>query len=356
MHFLATGDVLAHWKVTANKSRRLSAVIASVSFKYDPFGKRIYKQSPSATSIFAYDGPNLIQTVNSSGNVVARYVEGLEIDQPLATSRSGSTNYYEADGIGSITSLTNTSGTLAASYTYDSFGNLTNSTGSLESPFRFTAREFDSETNLYFYRAREVDPNTGRFLSEDPRRFRSDANFYPYVFNSPTKYVDPYGLQKCQSGRCADCPGGHWVSGAVTGDLGVNFFGAVTVGRLVFAGVLVCTSNPSVSVPFYSFCWFGSAAYEQTPLNAPPPDKVGLDGGLGGGGIVCSGFYCTENLAGPEYGGFTQIADAFYFFEGSPVNGGGCQGGGVEADAGIEIGGGGFKCKTTTGRPIGGSK
>jgi RHS repeat-associated protein len=51
-------------------------------------------------------------------------------------------------------------------YEYDSFGNLTISTGTVENPFRYTGRELDSETGLYYYRARYYDPTTGRFLSE----------------------------------------------------------------------------------------------------------------------------------------------------------------------------------------------
>jgi hypothetical protein len=39
-------------------------------------------------------------------------------------------------------------------YTYDSFGNTTNSTGSVTNYFRYTAREFDSETGIYYYRSR----------------------------------------------------------------------------------------------------------------------------------------------------------------------------------------------------------
>jgi hypothetical protein len=45
------------------------------AFKYLPvrsFGRRIYKISPTTTSIFVYDGDNLIETVNSSGSTVAR--------------------------------------------------------------------------------------------------------------------------------------------------------------------------------------------------------------------------------------------------------------------------------------------
>ena len=69
----------------------------------------------------------------------------------------------------SVTSLTDRTGAVAATYTYDSFGFMRESTGSATNWFRYTARQFDSATALYYYRARYYDPMTGRFLSEDPR-------------------------------------------------------------------------------------------------------------------------------------------------------------------------------------------
>ena len=104
------------------------------------------------------------------------------------------TSYYEQDGIGSVSALSNSSGALASTYTYDSFGGLGGSTGTLTNPFRYTGREFDSETGIYQYRARYYDTSIGRFISEDPIGFRGGANFYRYVFNSPTGLVDPWGL------------------------------------------------------------------------------------------------------------------------------------------------------------------
>lgn len=179
---------------------RLSSVTlpgsgGTVTFKYDPFGRRIYKSSSAGTSIYAYDGVNLIEETNSSGSVVARYAQGLSIDEPLAMLRGTTTSYYGADALGSITSLSTSSGANAATYTYDSFGNLTASTGSLTNSFRYTAREFDIETNIYFYRARYYDQNAGRFISEDSARFSGDGpNFYAYAQNRPTVLVDPRGL------------------------------------------------------------------------------------------------------------------------------------------------------------------
>ena len=45
----------------------------------------------------------------------------------------------------------------------------------------------------YYYRARYYDQSTGRFLAEDPIRFRSDQNIYRYVRNRPTVFRDPTG-------------------------------------------------------------------------------------------------------------------------------------------------------------------
>jgi RHS repeat-associated protein len=112
--------------------------------------------------------------------------------------RSSATSYYEVDGLGSVTSLSNVAGALAQTYRYDSFGKQTSSSGSLSSPFEYTARELDSETGLYFYRARFYDPSPGRFLSEDPTEFEGGVNFYSYVENSPLGSFDPWGLKLCK--------------------------------------------------------------------------------------------------------------------------------------------------------------
>jgi RHS repeat-associated protein len=168
----------------------------TTTFKYDPFGRRIEKISPTTTSIFAYDNDNLIETVNASGGEVDRYTQGENIDESLAMERGSTVEHYEQDGLNSITSLGNTSGALAQTYTYDSFGTQTASSASLTNFFRYAGREFDTETNLFYNRARYLDPSTGRFLSEDPVTFLGGHNFYDYVGNEPTSFIDPTGLAK----------------------------------------------------------------------------------------------------------------------------------------------------------------
>jgi RHS repeat-associated protein len=179
---------------------RLSSVTlpgagGTINFKYDPFGRRIYKSTVSGVSIYVYDGNDLVEEVNSTGGVVARYVYGPKLDEPLAMLRSSATSYYHQDAVGSVSSLSNASGAVAETYTFDSFGNQTGISGSLTNPFRFTGRELDTETGLYFYRARYYDSAAGRFTGEDPIRFWSGSDFYEYVRNNPTRFRDPSGLQ-----------------------------------------------------------------------------------------------------------------------------------------------------------------
>jgi RHS repeat-associated protein len=171
----------------------LPASGGSISMKYDPFGRRIYKNAPAGTTIYVYDGNNSIEELSGTGALQERYTYGPGIDEPLVGQRQPKIFYYEADGLGSITSLTDPTGAVAATYTYDSFGFLTNSTGSATNWFRYTARQFDSDTALYNYRARYYDPTTGRFLSEDPARFDAGINFYSYALNSPISWKDPSG-------------------------------------------------------------------------------------------------------------------------------------------------------------------
>ena len=86
-------------------------------------------------------------------------------------------------------------GALANTYTYDSFGRVTASTGTLVNPFQYTGREFDAETGIYQYRARYYDQNIGRFISEDLIGLNGGINFYRYVMNQPVNNSDPFGLQ-----------------------------------------------------------------------------------------------------------------------------------------------------------------
>ncbi len=57
----------------------------------------------------------------------------------------------------------------------------------------YTGREWDSESEIYYYRARMYDPVLGRFLQRDPVGYQDSLNLYQYAGNSPTNAFDPMG-------------------------------------------------------------------------------------------------------------------------------------------------------------------
>ena len=123
------------------------------------------------------------------------YSHGDQVDQPLVLERGGQSYFYHRDFLGSIRSLTDAAGMVVNEYDYDAYGNFETRIEGVPNPYTFTAREFDAESGLHYYRARYYDANSGRFITEDPIGFASnDLNLYRYAFNIPLMLTDPQGL------------------------------------------------------------------------------------------------------------------------------------------------------------------
>ncbi len=175
------------------------------------------------------------------GTLLARYSHGDRTDQPLSVERAGQSFFYHADHRGSVRLITDAAGFVVNSYEYDSYGNIESSIEGIANPYTFTGREFDAESGLYFYRARYYDPETGRFITEDPIHFAAgDVNLYRDVFNNPANVVDPFGLF-CLSpeaiGAISGAAGGATtgiINGSRAGPWGAA--GGAVIGAIVGAG------------------------------------------------------------------------------------------------------------------------
>lgn len=168
------------------------------TYRYDGFGRRIEKNVDGVVTCYLYDGEDILYELDDSNTILARYTHGPGIDEPLIMEREGVNYYYHEDGLGGITHLTDADGAIAQSYVYDSFGNIIAQSGTVANPYTYTAREYDPESGLYYYRARYYDANIGRFLQTDPIGFASgDVNLYRYVRNNPINFLDPMGLFAC---------------------------------------------------------------------------------------------------------------------------------------------------------------
>jgi RHS repeat-associated protein len=211
-------------KVTIRKNHKTR----EIAYAYDPFGRRISKtvsrdeigddeensgrididrdmcdRDHPRTTTYLYDGGSIILEYNQRNEVTRRYLHGPNIDEPLSVTEvkrhkrhsAHETYYYHAEGLGSITGLTDDRGHVVQRYEYDSFGNICQHGNRIRQPYTFTGREYDHETGLYFYRGRYYDPEIGRFINRDPIGFvGGDANLYAYVGNNPVNMIDPWGL------------------------------------------------------------------------------------------------------------------------------------------------------------------
>ena len=107
--------------------------------------------------------------------------------------------YFANDHLGSASLITNADGMLIQNLQYTPFGEtfVDMRSGDFATPYRFTGKEQDCETGLYYYGARYYDPRLSRFLSVDPlaSKFPNESP-YNYVSNNPLRYTDPTGMEK----------------------------------------------------------------------------------------------------------------------------------------------------------------
>ena len=184
--------------------------------------------------------------------LTVRYTHGPGIDEPLVMERGGQSFSYHADGLGSITELTDSTGAVVQSYVYDSFGQIVQQVGTLASPYTYTGREFDEESGLYYYRTRYYDARVGRFLQEDSFRgiitiIPKTLNVYVYVLNNPLTNIDPYGNNPLLLTAAIGSLTGIVIGGTVGG-----FTAFITEGN-VLNGVIVGAVGGGVGGLFAGF-------------------------------------------------------------------------------------------------------
>ncbi|MEQ8474504.1 MAG: SpvB/TcaC N-terminal domain-containing protein [Marinoscillum sp.] len=64
--------------------------------------------------------------------------------------------------------------------------------------YRYTGKECNDGTGLYYYGDRYYAPWLGRWLNSDPSGPHHDLNLYSYVTDDPTTYTDPTGETRAQ--------------------------------------------------------------------------------------------------------------------------------------------------------------
>ena len=203
-----------------NRLTRTTVGGVVTSYQYDAQSRRIAKiagttATSAASTLYLYDawnsiaeysrsvgvsptltltktrlwGTDLSGTSQGAGGVAGLLSESIN-NQPSTI------NYFPTyDGNGNVTEYLTATGTIAAHFEYDPFGNtvVNTDTGNLFT-YRFSTKPRDTETGLYYYGYRYYDPMTGRWPSRDPIGERGGVGIYAMVGNNAISSFDVLGL------------------------------------------------------------------------------------------------------------------------------------------------------------------
>lgn len=190
------------------------AVVNAYDHKHRRVMKRVERfdgdeWQTSETHTFVYDGSNIVLERIAFANGTTRTVEyfwdndlsGTEqgaggVGGLVAVSVDGAFFIPCYDHNGNIVCYVSVSGTIAAQYVYDPYGNVIEQCGTLAGRFaiRFSTKYTDIETGLISYLRRFYRPDHGRWLNRDPIEERGGENLYAFCSNCPPLYYDYLGM------------------------------------------------------------------------------------------------------------------------------------------------------------------
>ena len=170
------------------------------NFTYDANGMRTSRTNGSTTYSYVYNGSQLTQMTVGSNTLRIGY----DTSGPLFVKYNGTTYIYATNLQGDVIAILTTSGTPVVEYTYDAWGNILTTTGSMAStlgvhnPLRYRGYVYDTELGLYYLQSRYYNPEMGRFINADAYTSTGQGilgnNMFAYCNNNPVVYCDPNGF------------------------------------------------------------------------------------------------------------------------------------------------------------------
>ena len=177
-----------------NQLVRTFTSAATVENRYNGEGYRVEKKVNGAITRYLYEYDKVVLETDGAGHQTGRNVYGTSL---LMRTADGTSYYYMYNGHADVTALLRPDGSIVATYYYDAFGNITDTTGSASNSITYAGYQYDRETGLYYLNARMYDPKTARFVQEDTYRGEQNdplsLNLYTYCSNEPLMYWDYSG-------------------------------------------------------------------------------------------------------------------------------------------------------------------
>ena len=160
-------------------------------YEYDAYGRRSAKVTASGRTDYLWEANNLVGEYRQGEYRWYIYEPGT--NKPLALLADGQLYFYQLDHLGTPLSLTDTENNVVWQAQYSVFGKATVTLNTVDNPLRFQGQYYDSESGLHYNHFRYYDPQTGRFISQDPIGLLGGINHYQYAPNH-INWIDPLGL------------------------------------------------------------------------------------------------------------------------------------------------------------------
>jgi RHS repeat-associated protein len=185
------------WRYAWDAKNRLLSVTTpkgeTWEYAYDPLGRRCAKKGPGREIRFIWDQDVLLHEIEDGKETRTWGFEPYGF-KPLFRIQNRQLHTILRDHLGTPREMADAGGRIVWSVLFDPWGNPLKSKGDLaECPLRFQGQYFDEESGLHYNRYRYYDPQSGRFISQDPIRLDGGLSAYQYVPN-PLHWIDPFGL------------------------------------------------------------------------------------------------------------------------------------------------------------------
>lgn len=164
----------------------------------DNFSIWDYVSATGEWNSYRNDAPEFLNTLTGISTDKGYWIHlDTPVDLPASEIKVSRVFFYHPDHLGSSNVITDMNGEIVEKSAFFPYGQVRyrSPDSSFDAAYKFTGKELDVESGLYYYGARYYNPAIGRFVTVDMlyNEYPQSLNLYNYAACSPVNFNDPSG-------------------------------------------------------------------------------------------------------------------------------------------------------------------